>query len=230
MTRYPLISHLALLSLLLTADIATAAGNNNLLAPEGCLHGNGEAATVERKLAEFNMLETSGSFAVHIKAGSNEQQVKITGDANLLPLVITSLQGNKLLLYPQRAICTEMGITLDISIAGLDALVTNGSDSIKAQGIDSHRFALDMAGSSDVELTGRAITLDGTISGSGDLHAKNLKTKESLLNVSGSGTANVYATDRLKVEIVGISDVNYFGHPQKIEKEIIGAGNLNPMD
>ncbi|NTV13692.1 MAG: DUF2807 domain-containing protein [Desulfobulbaceae bacterium] len=230
MNKFLLISQLTLLPQLLIAAMSWAGTTNTGVIVGGdCVRGNGIRKTVDRKAADFNMLETSGSFTIRIKSGA-AQQIKITGDANILPLVTTTSQGNKMVLTTSKSICTEMGITLDISVANLEALVTNGSDTIKIQGIDTHKFALDMGGSSDVELAGRADALDASLSGAGDLNAKNLKTKETALNISGSNTATVYATDKLKVEILGVADVNYFGHPKKIEKQILGVGNLNAMD
>lgn len=223
-------SQLLLLPLLFPPSAAWARTNTGVIVADGCVHGNGIAKTVERKAADFNILETSGAYDIQIKSGVFKQQIKITGDANLLPLIVTSSQGNKLVIYPEKSICTELGITVELNVASLEALVSSGSENIIAHGINSNRFTLDMGGSSDVELSGAALTLDASISGAGDLNAKNLKTRETILNISGSGTANVHATEKLKVDIVGVADVNYFGHPKVIEKEILGVGEINPMD
>ena len=32
------------------------------------------------------------------------------------------------------------------------------------------------------------------------------------------------------VEFVGVADVNYYGNPKQIEKEILGVGNVNQME
>lgn len=231
MKRLLLLSQLLLLPQLLIASMAMAGiTNTGVIVGGNCVRGNGVRKSVERKVAEFIVLETSGAYNVQVKSGAFKQLVKITGDANLLPLITTSSQGNKLVVTTEGSICTEMGITLEIGVADLQALVTNGSDTIKVQGIDTHKFALDMGGSSDVELAGHAGALEATLSGAGDLRAKNLKTEETALNISGSSTANVYATEKLKVEIIGAADVNYFGHPKKLEKQILGVGDLNEMD
>jgi len=231
MNRFLIFSQLSLLLMLSTATLSWAGvTHTGVIVGGDCVRGNGVRKTAERKVAEFTVLETSGAFTVNIKSGAYKQQVKISGDANLLPLITTSSQGNKLVVSTQGSICTELGITLDISVVELQALVSNGSDNIVAQGIDTHKFVVDMGGSGEVELSGHAVALEAGISGAGDLNAKDLKTKECSLNISGSGTANVYASDKLKVEILGAADVNYFGHPKKIEKQILGAGDINPMD
>ncbi len=231
MEKLLLFGQLALLTLLFPTPFAWGKTNTGVIVTDGvCVHGNGVSKTVERKAADITILETSGAYNIHIRSGIDRQLIKITGDANLLPLIVTSPQSNKLVIYPEKSICTELGITVEMNVAALEALVTSGSDTIKVQGINTPKFSLDMGGSSDVELSGAAHTLDATISGAGDLKAKDLKTKETILNISGSSTANVYATERLKVDVIGVADVNYFGHPKKIEKEILGVGDLNQMD
>lgn len=231
MKRLLLFSQLALIPLLLPTSVAWSKTNTGVIVTDsGCVHGNGVSKTVERKAADITILETSGAYDIRIRSGVDRQLIKITGDANLLPLIFTSPQSNKLVIYPTKSICTEMGITIEMNVASLEALVSSGSDNIRVKGINSNKFVLDMGGSSDVELSGTAQTLDATISGAGELKAKDLKTKETLLNISGSSTVNVYATERLKVDIIGVADVNYFGHPKKIEKEILGVGDLNQMD
>jgi hypothetical protein len=80
-----------------------------------------------------------------------------------------------------------------------------------------------------VELAGKTYTLDAGISGAGKLNARDLITEETGLNISGSGAATVHASEKLQVEIVGVADVNYYGNPKKIDKQIIGIGNLNRM-
>jgi len=229
MKGFLLFGQLALLSLLFTAN-AWARTNTGVIVADGCVHGNGIAKTVERQAAELNILETSGAYDIRIKSGKIKQTIKLTGDSNLLPLIVTSSQSNKLVIYPERSICTELGITVELNVVSLEAIVASGSETITVQGINSNKFTLDMGGSSTVELSGAAHTLDATISGAGDLKAKDLKTRETILNISGSGTATVHATEKLKVDIVGVADVNYFGRPKKIEKEILGVGELKPMD
>lgn len=229
MKRLLLLSQLALLPLLFTTNAAWAKINTGVIVA-GCVQGNGISKTVERKATEFNILETSGAYNIHIKSGFDVQEIKITTDANLLPLITTSSQSNKLVIYQEQSICTELGITIEMNVGSLEALVASGSENITVQGISTPKFSLDMGGSSDVELSGTAHILDATITGAGELRAKDLKTRETILNISGSSTADVHATERLKVDIVGVADVNYFGHPKKIEKEILGVGELTPRD
>lgn len=231
MKKTLLFAQLALLPLLFPITAAQAAINTGVIVTDGgCVRGNGIIKTVERKVSEFNLLDTAGVYNLRIKAGSTKQQVKITGESNLLPLIRTSSHGNKLVINLEKSICTEMVISVDVEVADLNALVVSGSENVKVQNIYSDKFIMDLSGTADVELSGTAVVLDATMSGAGNLEARDLKTKETILNISGTGTANVHATEKLKVEIYGVADVNYFGHPKVIDQAILGVGELNPRD
>ncbi len=226
MNRILLLGFSTFITLLLTLNAAPAQAET---ISQDCEHGNGKAKTETREISAFDMLEVSGAFEIKISAGQNLQTLSITAEENILPLIATELQGNKLAIYPKKSICTNMAIVVEINVADLVALISSGSDNVTVKGLNTGKFSVTMSGSSDVELAGKAKSLEAGISGAGTLDAKNLKTEETGLNISGSGTANVYATEKLKVEIVGVGEVNYYGNPKKIDKQIIGVGNLTQM-
>jgi hypothetical protein len=226
MNRLLIIGITTILSLLLALNDASA---YTATLSQDCEHGNGKTKTESRELPEFDMLEVSGAFDIKVTAGRNRQTVRITADENILPLITTALQGDKLTIYPGKPICTEMAIIVEINVTNLNALVSSGSDKVKVEGLNTSKFSVTMSGSSEVELAGKANTLDAGISGAGNLNARDLLTEETGLNISGSGAATVHASEKLQVEIVGVADVNYYGNPKKIDKQIIGIGNLNRM-
>lgn len=223
----PLIILLAAVCILLTTALTSYA--YTATAYDDCIQGNDIEATVERDLPIFNILEVSGAFTINILSNQVKQFVKITGDENILPHIATTTSGNKLLIHARKAICTEMGITLHISVGNLYALVSSGSDDVKIHELYTDRFSLVLEGVGDIELTGYATRFDADISGSGDLESRGLKAQHTTLNVSGSSSANVHAAQTLAVDIVGIADVYYSGNPAKVTETILGVGSLNKI-
>jgi hypothetical protein len=197
---------------------------------EDCIKGNGIEKTIERKMTTINILEVSGPVTVNVASNQIQQYVRITGDENILPLVSTIAQGNKLNIFPARPICTDLGITIDISVGNLVALIAAGSGNITVKEINNGRFSLVLSSSGDVDLAGHATLSEVEITGSGDLEASALKTKGTTMHMSGSGFANVHASQALYVDMVGSGDINYFGNPQEVVKEIIGIGSLNRIE
>ena len=195
-----------------------------------CVRGNNTMKSTEREVPRFDVLDLSGAFTVNVVAGELKQNIKITADENLLPLIATNSQGNRLSIYPKKSICTENEITIDISVTTFKALVSSGSDDIKVSGINNSSFSVLQEGAGDIELAGHSRTFDAEISGSGDLQAQYLKSEKTTLNLTGSSDANVYATETLEVHILGVAEVNYFGNPKKVIKDILGVGDLNKME
>jgi hypothetical protein len=61
------------------------------------------------------------------------------------------------------------------------------------------------------------------VSGSGNIHAFDLKAVNSEVTISGSGTAYLDARDHLKVNISGSGNVYYQGTPE-VDSHISGSG------
>ena len=119
-----------------------------------CVKGNGIEKTVERKMSTINILEVSGPIKLNVLSNQIEQHVRISGDENILPIITTVSQGNKLNIFPQRAICTDQNITIDISVGNLIALIAAGPGETSVKEINGGRFSLVLNDSGDVELQG----------------------------------------------------------------------------
>jgi len=195
-----------------------------------CLEGNGKARTETRDISGFEVVDSSGVFDIEIKSSAPAFRVRVTADENILPHIITTLQGNRLMIFSDRAICPEIGPRVGIEMPSLEAIVSSGSDDINASGINSRNLSLLVDGSGDIRLEGRADIFDATLSGSGSIDATHLKTGETSINISGSGDATVNASRLLKVDISGVGDVSYVGKPARIEQNINGVGVVSPLE
>ena len=196
---------------------------------EECAKGNDVEKTIERELPVINILEISGPLTVNVKSSQIEQHVKITGDENILDLIKTVPQGNRLVIFPGKPICTDLELTINITVANLVALVSTNAGDINVSEINTSRFSLISTDSGDITLAGQTYLLSAEISGINDLNAGDLKTRETNLHISGNGLANVHASERLKVNIVDLADIYYSGDPKEIIKDFIGAGTLNKL-
>lgn len=218
---------LIVLSLLFFLPTLAAA---NTIIYNNCLQGNGKSKSETRDLSGFNVVDSNGVFDIRIKSSTAKFKVKITADENILKHISTPLQGNRLMLFPDRSICPEIGPRIEIEMPNLEAIVSSGSDNIHAIDINSPRLHLLMDGSGDASVRGRAGNFDAALNGSGTIDASHLETRKTSVSISGSGDASVNAKDELKVDITGVGDVNYYGHPKKIKQEITGVGDINAMD
>jgi len=135
----------------------------------------------------------------------------------------------------------------EISLKGeTDALNVNisGAANLNAKELLANKVAITSAGSSNLQSTaksslkaeitgtgnlgfyGEVETLNIKISGFGEVDASELKAKEAVLKIAGSGKADLDVSDKLYVEISGSGIVNYLGSPS-VTQVISGFGKVN---
>ena len=88
---------------------------------------------------------------------------------------------------------------------------------------------LNIAGAGDARIdTGEVEMQEISISGSGDFHAAQLKSKTAKLRLSGAANAKVWVTDHLEGAADGASDIEYYGKPNaKVRSS--GASSINAV-
>ena len=83
-----------------------------------------------------------------------------------------------------------------------------------------------IAGSGDLSASGQVDEQEITISGSGAIKARDLECTESVVRITGSGSATVWVSDRLDVTISGSGSVRYIGSPT-VETTVTGSGSTD---
>lgn len=215
-----------------------------------CLHtidGNGVIKKEIREVSKFNKIDISGKFEVMISQG-DEEKLELELDENLLEYVITQTEDNTLFITTKNKIGSAKSLKLYITVVDLEDIDVSGAVELKNKGtlvcnnlainvsgagdidfdLDVKNLTMDMSGASETTLSGDVDNFDIEISGTGELDAKKLITENTAVNISGAGSAIVFAEKTLKVEISGAANVKYKGDP-KIEKSISGAGSVEKL-
>jgi len=246
---------------LLSLSAATAAGLPlSLLAPATAhaidisfgnstkVQGSGKMVDEVRNVGGFTRLRLEGSMNVVAKPGAS-QKVTVHADDNILPLIVTSVEGDTLVLTykPHTSISTNGVTRITVEFTQLTAVDSRGSGDVSIEAIKGDKFQLNLAGSGDVKLRnaelgklstnlagsgdvslqGRAADFDVNIAGSGDVNALDLQARNVKANIAGSGDARVNASDTLNGQIVGSGDISYAGNP-KVSRSVVGSGEVRP--
>jgi hypothetical protein len=101
-----------------------------------------------------------------------------------------------------------------------------GSGDLEIRRFDHPAFAVQVSGSGDVEAAGRVDTVAVDNSGSGYVNLADLKAKDAVFDVSGSGGGAVFATNKAKIDISGSGDVELRTEPKTVSSEITGSGDI----
>ncbi|WP_282597083.1 head GIN domain-containing protein [Rufibacter aurantiacus] len=211
-----------------------------------CQKGTGETKTEARDVASFKAVDMRIGGNVHVSAGS-KVSVSVQSFANLLPEIMTEVEGNTLVIRSESCLDyadeeTNIFITLpDITGAelkssgqmriqtvpssGLLTIHLAGSGSIRYIG-SADRINVQNSGSGIVDLEGFVNNLETTLTGSGSiqgyfLHADTAKTK-----TTGSGFQQIWVDKTLDATITGSGSIYYRGYPHLISTFTSGSGKV----
>lgn len=208
--------------------------------------GNGNIQSQIRETSNFNKVDCSGTFHIFLTQG-NETQVKVETDENLLPYIVTEVNGSTLDLKIKKDISVNPSKSIDvyISLPELDALNISGVCKAQSQNIlQSEHLKISVSGTADMDLKisttslktaisgtakmnlqGKATSAEFQISGSGNVMAGDLVADNTEAHISGMGKLHVNAQKELKVSISGMGKIWYKGNPA-INESISGMGKI----
>jgi hypothetical protein len=187
-----------------------------------------------------------GDFEVLVRVAP-ETSLTLTGDDNLLPLVRTEVREGTLHIGATRGVSSRRGIRVSLTTPSLQAVAVSGSSRVDARRFRAEAFRASVSGSGNLSAEGETRTLEialsgsgnarvtgsaervaAALSGSGDLDLLRLSARTADVQVSGSGTAALLASDELNASVSGSGDVFYGGAP-RVTSHISGSGTVEPV-
>ena len=233
--------------LVLLATFALMAGGG-LKAQLKRVHGEGPAVAQERDGGKFTSVHAHGSFNITITdAGSNA--VKVEAQQNLQEFIEIENRSGELHVRQKKGynLRPDKDIVIHITAPSLNGVYLagsgnikstnqlNGSDKFQIRSAGSGNVDIDIetaslitaiAGSGNITLKGKTSELDGRIAGSGNIRAKELQSANTSVKISGSGSAEVVATQKLETNIAGSGDVKYWGDAS-VDSKVRGSGSVS---
>ena len=213
------------------------------------IQGNGKFITDQRSTSSYDNVSCAGSMNYILVKGT-EGQLTVEGESNLVPYIITEVQGNTLTVKTEEGInlkpSNNRDIIITIPFEDISKVSLTGSgDLINNDIITSENLKVGITGSGDVILDIETITVDGSITGSGDLtlkgktenlnvnvtgsgdfHGYGLDSKNTDASVTGSGDAEVISTVAFKGRVSGSGDIAYKGKPEREDIKVSGSGSI----
>ena len=99
------------------------------------------------------------------------------------------------------------------------------SGDVQIDGLLAEVVAISMGGSGDVTLSGETARIDLSIGSSGNLQARDLATTDAEVELSASGTADIFATGLVSGRLSGSGDLIVRG-PATIDVRTSGSGSV----
>lgn len=209
--------------------------------------GNGNMRSEQRSVTGFSGVETHGSIDIEVSQG--DYKVIVESDENIIPEIVTEVENGRLIVHFKDGFTSfsYSSAKVYVTAPSVNALGVHGSGNIESKGTLSNNDKMEIVvsgsgdihadihspsvtsetnGSGNITLTGETKDFSSSISGSGDVHAFDLKSEVVKTLTHGSGNMEVNASVKLDVGIFGSGDVDYKGSPQ-ISSETHGSGSIN---
>lgn len=213
-----------------------------------CIEGEGPTVNETRNISNFDAIELEASANVFITKSDNFE-IKIKGQQNILDILRTRLRGRTLVIeYEETCVMNRRNLEIFISMPEITEIQIDGSGDIESEDvfttddlylgvsgsgsieleIKSTRVETEIYGSGSVFLSGETDRFSSSIRGSGDIKASKLKAGRAKVHIGGSGSTYIYALDDLDVSISGSGNVNYSGDPS-INTKVNGSGDVRKI-
>ncbi|MFN7964767.1 MAG: head GIN domain-containing protein [Acidobacteriota bacterium] len=187
--------------------------------------GSGKVVEETRTVSSFSKIESAGSTDVVVTIGS-PQRVVIKADDNILPLITTTVSDNALSIGSRGNYSTRNAVQVLVTMPSLTSLELAGSGAANINGLQEQGFEASLSGSGDITATGTTTSLKVSIAGSGDVHLFGLIAQHGEVSVTGSGNVEVHVSESLQASVMGSGDIVYDGAPEKLERRVIGSGEI----
>ena len=216
------------------------------------VRGNGVVKTEERSVTAFKNVEVGGAFKVYVSQGALKP-VRIEADENLLQYIeieqvgdrisIRHKQGYNLDPHGDMKIYVTAPVYNEIEVSGACDIIgemkisnpedlslgASGAGNIKME-VDAPKLSAEISGSGTIDLKGQTKSVELGLSGAAEAHCFDLLAENAKVEISGAGSADVYASVKLTAEVSGAGTVNYKGNATEVKQQVSGAGSVNKVN
>jgi len=197
----------------------------------GCIEKKQETqsaaiVTTVRDKGDFSVVVLNGDADLIITP-TDSTGIRIEADSTVINKIKTKIENNTLTIDYKKEAHSKKVVKIYVSIIQIDRLECNGTVTLTTtEPLDSDSLVCKISGAGRYNLAGKAKKEYIEISGAAEVHGFDLKTKNCIVKISGSGKVETSVSDTLGVTISGIGAVVYKGKPVIAHKQISGLGKI----
>jgi len=178
-----------------------------------------------RNVGAFHGLSVAAVIEVTVTIGP-VARVELRGPKEWLAKLDTKVDSEVLTISMPDKARNVPKLEAVITVPDLTSLAISGVAGVHVDKLAAKSLTVAIGGVCSVELAGTADTLHVTVSGSGEVMAKDLATATTTIAISGSGDATVRATKQVDADVSGVGNVKILGNPT-IHKHISGVAEID---
>jgi hypothetical protein len=184
----------------------------------------------QRQVGGFHAIDLAGTMEVEVTVGK-PASVEVTGDADLIDKVTTKVKDGVLVIdtpdLHHHGHRRDNHLRVIVTAPDLDALMLSGTGAMKVAGIANDRLALDLGGTGALTASGSTGALHVAVGGTGEIAGKQLMAKDVVVDVGGTGSAQLHASRSLDARISGTGSIHVSGHPSQVKRSVSGLGSIH---
>ena len=211
---------------LLAVGLVMGSVGCNLMHTTPKVKGSGTVKSEKRSLAPFTALDANCAGSIQVRS-QGQEGFEISGDDNIVPLITTEVKDNTLYIRSSQEYDSKSKLQIVVSIPELKKFVFAGAGEASLSDVKNDRVEIVLSGAVSFKASGETKEVDLTLSGAGEVDAKNLHAVKAKVNSTGVGSVDVYATEQLDARASGVGEINYYGNPKTVNKQAGGIGAIN---
>lgn len=213
--------------------IGLMAAGTTVNAQQTVVEGSKTYTTKKVNVDSFKHLVLTGSpDVVYTQTNSGKPQVEIYGPDNLVALLETNVEDNKLIIkFKENTSVRHKGkFEVRVSAPEVKSMEVKGSGDITlANTIKTTKLSLSVQGSGDIE--GKKLEceiLDLSVQGSGDIKLENIKSTDLKAQVAGSGDIELGGSSKsASYRVNGSGDIKATDlKAEDVQANVNGSGNI----
>jgi hypothetical protein len=213
------------LLLLLALSFLCGCHDNTVTSPNQII-GSGRIISREQQFQPFTGIQLTGIGSVYITQDTT-QTFRLEADDNIIDRVTTTVSNQVLIIGLQPGSYSSVTINVFVSMKSVELLELSGSGTFATtEPVQASTLTCRIQGAGSMTLRGSAADQIIEIQGVGDIHSFDLAASRCSVLISGTGSAEVTATQRLEASISGVGSVIYAGNPQELIQRISGVGTI----
>ena len=118
-------------------------------------------------------------------------------------------------------------VSITMTAPDVKTFGVSGSGRLMIDDYDQDRLSVDVNGSGDVSVEGRARDVVVDIAGSGRADLGEVSASSARVEISGSGSAVVAPKDRAQLQVSGSGEIDLKSTPAQVESEVSGSGHIS---
>lgn len=189
------------------------------------IEGSGDRISQVRDVTGFDEIRVECAFDLEITVGP-AFSVELTYDDNLIDLIQTDVRGGTLILDCDEDLDADRSCRVRIAMPALVGITVNGAADIDVRGLAGEAFEYELRGAADLQIQGAVGRLNIHLLGAGNIDARDLIAQDVDVQLSGTGSVRVHATERFDGRVSGCGSIQYSGDPPHARENVSGIGSI----